>query len=54
MMSSNVNMSSLAYLYVEKNAKEGMSPEELYTMYNDALNKLKELYKRDHKREPLT
>lgn len=36
-----INLANLAYLYTEKNAKEGMSPVELYKMYMQALAEIK-------------
>lgn len=41
---------SLAFLYVLKNAKEGMTPAELYAMYNAALEEIKQAYKDERNR----
>lgn len=35
-------LTALAYLYVEKNAQAGMSPAELYDMYQKAFKELRE------------
>lgn len=48
-MPENVNLSSLAYLYVEKNAEKGMSAAELYAMYSAALEELKAIYASERK-----
>lgn len=32
---------ALAFLYVEKNAKEGMAPSELYLMYKNAFKEIR-------------
>lgn len=37
--------SALALIFVEKNSKEGMHPEELHQMYTDAFEIIKDLEK---------
>lgn len=37
---------ALAYLYVEKNAKDGMSPAELYAMYEKAFKEIQDEFNR--------
>lgn len=37
--------SALALIFVEKNSKEGMHPEELFKMYADAFEIIKDLEK---------
>ena len=41
--------SALAVVYVEKNAKEGTQPEELYKMYKEAFDTIRELEKQERK-----